>query len=98
MNDVYDIIDEQQLHKNIKRSSVQGIFDKVDINKIGAIATEDFMKALENDGEANWINEYFNSLQGEITSKSVIIIKKLKEMRDNANLNLDAKTLDDLDW
>jgi hypothetical protein len=92
------MINTHQLNKNLRRTSAQDIFHKLDTGKTGIVSSEEFISLLEKIEEGEWIEEFFKNIQTEITSKSVIIIKKLKEIKANQRLNGDSKTLDDLDW
>ena len=93
------MIEKEQIGHKLRRESVKTYFDQIDINHTGLVKTEEFISALDKNESEDWLRDFFNSIHNfEVTSKSEIIIKKLKAIKENKNLEHDFKALDDLDW
>ena len=90
----------KQIGRKLRRDSVQEYFNTIDINHTGKIKSEAFIHLLNLKGtQEDPILDFFNSFHDfEATSKSEIIIKKLKAIKENKNLAGDFQALDDLDW
>lgn len=100
IDDIYEMIDKREIGKSLRRESVIKLFNRLDINNTGVIRSEEFIDLLHREEkDEEWLKEFFNSIQNqEVTSKSEVIIKKLKNIMLNERLKGDAKTLDDLEW
>lgn len=100
IDDIYEMIDKREIGKNLRRDSALTLFNRLDINKSGIIKSEEFIALLhDQEKDEEWHKEFFNSIHDqEVTSKSEIIIKKLKSIMQNDKLKDDNKTLDDLEW
>ena len=55
------------------------------------------MKNLKELSEDSEFNDFFTSIE-EISSKSEILLKKLREIKEDSDVKLDYQTIDDLDW
>lgn len=99
LDDVFKMMEKRQLNKRVSLGSAQEYFKQIDKDNKGIIKSEEFIKLLDlKEGEADWVSEFFNQITTEMTSKSEIIIRKLKEIKENPKLKEESRTLDDLDW
>ena len=94
------MIDRNQIGKKLKKELIQEMFSKIDWKKKGIIKAEDFVELLNlEEIDVDWLTDFFASITNqEVTSKYEIIIKKIKKIRQNKNLENDLQTLTDLDW
>ncbi len=93
------MINRNQIGKNLNKVIAKELFDQLDTNKTGSVKAEDYVNYLnKQEKDAGWLSEFFNSVADDFSSKLEIIIKKLKGLRDNKNLEKDPKALDDIDW
>jgi len=92
------MVDRKHFGNNLSKDAAHEIFKRLDKDSKGKIKSEDFIELLDREQKDDWLAEFFKSIDYKVTSKSEEIIKKLKDMKENKNLNLDSKTLDDLDW
>ena len=93
------MIEKEQIGHKLRRESVKTYFDQIDVNHTGLVRAEEFIHVLDKNEKEVWLRDFFNSIHNfEVTSKSEIIIKKLKAIKENKNLENDSKALDDLEW
>jgi len=99
LDDLYEMVDCKHFGNNLSKDAAHEIFKKLDKDSKGKIYSEDFIELLDRERKDDWLAEFFKSIDNyKVTSMSEVIIKKLKDIKENKNLKLDSKTLDDLDW
>jgi len=99
LDDLYEMVDCKYFGNNLSKDDAHEIFKKLDKDSKGIIKSEDLIELLKREQKDDWLAEFYKSVDNyKVTSMSEVIIQKLKDIKENKNLNLDSNTLDDLDW
>jgi Ca2+-binding EF-hand superfamily protein len=95
-SDLESLVEKMKL--TICKEDVQNLFNYLDLDKTGKVSLETFVDKILSSQESKNENDFFKSINDQLTTKAERIIIKLKQLRDKVVYANDKESMDDFDW
>ena len=96
-SDLAELIVNMKL--TISNEDLKTIFTRLDIEKKGKVSLDTLIENIKKEeSEDNTYSQFFKKMGENLTTKSELIITKLKKLKQKANDQKDIESVEDIDW